>query len=32
MRRDVFDLFILQLRNVKESLVRVMADMILMNM
>ncbi len=32
MRMDVFDLFILQLRNVKESLVRVMADMILMNM
>jgi hypothetical protein len=32
MRRDVFDLFILQLRNVKESLVRVMADIILMNM
>lgn len=32
MRRDVFDLFILQLRNVKESLVRVKADIILMNM
>ena len=32
MRMDVFDLFILQLRNVKESLVRVKADIILMNM
>lgn len=32
MRMDVFDLFILQLRNVKELLVRVKADIILMNM
>ena len=32
MRRDVFDLFILQLRNVKGLLVRVKADIILMNM